>query len=169
MRLNQFIKENSLKAVDAIVLRKKFLGMVDHYVIYMGIQNNNHVFIANYRNGVKVVSNKEVNYYLQSLEPSRIERFEGTRQERVVAFKRATSRIGERAYNYFSNNCEHFKNWVHYGENFSEQVDIAGDISIGTGAALALTGLATKNSTAALWGAGFFLAGILLKESAEED
>jgi hypothetical protein len=37
--------------------------------------------------------------------------------------KRARSRIGERQYKLFSNNCEHFCYWCISGKNYSSQVD----------------------------------------------
>ena len=163
MIINEFVLAHQLKATDALVLRKRFIGMVDHYVLYMGLRANQPVFIANYKNGVKEISNEEIRSYLQKLEPVRIERFEGSESDRKLAFNRALSRIGERAYNYFSNNCEHFKNWVHFGDRYSSQVDTAGNIGLGTGSAIVLAGLVTKNSNAALWGAGILLLGTLLK------
>lgn len=43
-------------------------------------------------------------------------------REEVV--RRACSRLGERRYRLFTNNCEHFCNWCLYGENHSEQVSL---------------------------------------------
>ncbi len=163
MTLSEFIKMQGLRATDALVLRKRFIGMVDHYVLYMGQRADQPVFIANYKNGVKEISNEEIVDYLKTLEPVRIEKFEGSESERKLAFNRALSRVGERAYNYFSNNCEHFKNWVHFGEKYSSQVDKAGNVGLGAGGALALAGLVSKNSKVALWGTGLLLAGALLK------
>jgi hypothetical protein len=37
--------------------------------------------------------------------------------------RRARSRLGERRYAIFSNNCEHFCSWCQVGESRSEQVD----------------------------------------------
>jgi hypothetical protein len=163
MTITELIKENNLQATDAVVLRKRFLGMVDHYVLYMGTRSSQPVFIANYKDGVKEVSNEEIQNYLKVLKPVRIEKFPGRPQERRHAFNRAISKIGQRAYNYFSNNCEHFKNWVHYGENRSNQVENAGNAGLGTGGAIVLGGIISKNSKAALWGTGIFLIGALLK------
>lgn len=169
MSLNEFVKMYGLKATDALVLRKRFIGMVDHYVLYMGQRASQPVFIANYKNGIKEISNEEIVDYLKTLEPIRIEKFEGSEQERNEAFNRALSRIGEKAYNYFSNNCEHFKNWVHFGDKYSSQVDKAGNVGLGVGGALALGGLASKNSKVALWGVGIILAGALLKGLANDE
>jgi CRISPR/Cas system CMR-associated protein Cmr5 small subunit len=169
MTLREFTRRNGLRATDALVLRKRFIGMVDHYVLYMGHRADQPVFIANYKNGVKEISNEEIIEYLKTLEPVRIEKFNGTEQERKLAFNRALSRVGERAYNYFSNNCEHFKNWVHFGDKYSSQVDKAGNIGLGTGGALTLAGLTSKNSKVTLWGAGILLAGALLKGLSKDD
>jgi len=37
---------------------------------------------------------------------------------------RARSRLGERAYNLFRNNCEHFCNWCQFGTSTSAQIEI---------------------------------------------
>lgn len=142
MTLNQFITTNRILPADAIVMKKKLFGMVDHYVIYLGLSNDrNHTFVANYTKGVKVIPDHELREFLQILEPTKIDRFYGTESQRVAAVKRAISRIGERAYNYVTNNCEHFKNWVHRGEHKSAQVDNAMEsVAIGAGIA-ALAGL----------------------------
>jgi hypothetical protein len=40
-----------------------------------------------------------------------------------VIVRRARSRLGERRYAVFSNNCEHFCSWCHEGESRSKQVE----------------------------------------------
>lgn len=141
MTLNQFIVSNNIKPADSIVMRKKLFGMADHYVIYLGMRGRRHVFVANYKNGVKEIPDHELREFLQILQPTKIEHFHGTESQRVAAVKRAISRIGERAYNYVTNNCEHFKNWVHRGEHKSTQVDNAIEgVAIGVGVA-AIVGL----------------------------
>lgn len=126
MTLNQFITNYNIRPADSIVMKKKLFGMVDHYVIYLGLSNDRkHVFVANYTKGVKIIPDHELREFLQILEPTKIDRFRGTEYQRTVAVNRAFSRIGEKAYNYVTNNCEHFKNWVHRGEHKSAQVDKA--------------------------------------------
>jgi hypothetical protein len=169
MSINELIKVNNLRETDALVLQKRFIGMVDHFVIYMGYRAEKPVFIANYKNGVKELSNDEISRYLQVLKTVRIEKFVGSNQERIDAFRRALSRVGERAYNYFSNNCEHFKNWVHFGNNYSSQVNIAGKVGLTTGGALAIAGIVSENSKVALWGAGLLLVGAILTNVSEND
>ncbi|MCB0476748.1 MAG: lecithin retinol acyltransferase family protein [Crocinitomicaceae bacterium] len=168
MTLHQFVVANDLKQADAIILRKKLLGMVDHYAIFLGYRNSNPVFVANYRDGVKEVSYKELSTILQTYQPEQIDRFPGPEAHRQLAVQRALSRIGERAYNYIANNCEHFKNWVHHGENRSQQVKNAGDVSLGIAAVAGVAAIGAKSEKAALVGMGFLLAGLLLREAAKD-
>lgn len=142
MTLNQFITYYNIRPADSIVMKKKLFGMVDHYVIYLGLSNDRrHIFVANYTKGVKVIPDQELREFLQILEPTKIDRFIGTENQRAAAVQRAISRIGERAYSYLTNNCEHFKNYVHYGRHTSKQVDNAmGGLALGVGA-VALFGL----------------------------
>lgn len=141
MNLNQFISHYSIRPADAIVMRKKFMGMVDHYVIYVGVFDNKHRFVANYTKGVRDITDQELNEFLQILEPTKIDRFPFHDSQRPEAVKRAISRVGERAYNYLSNNCEHFKNWVHHGKHKSEQVEGATQAVITGLGAIAVFGL----------------------------
>ena len=168
MTLTKFVQINGLKPADAIILKKKILGMVDHYAIFLGFRNNIPVFVANYREGVKEVATSEMSSLLKTFEPNSIIPFPGKENERPFAVRRALSRIGEKAYNYISNNCEHFKNWVHYGENYSEQVDTAGNASLGIAAGLGIAAIATKNSKVAGIAAGLLLLGIILKVAADD-
>jgi hypothetical protein len=168
MTLNSLITTNDLKQADAIVLNKKLLGMVDHYAIFLGYRNNSPVFVANYKNGVKEVSITDMREVLQTLQPTAIDRFNGTEFERKQAVSRALSRIGERAYNYFSNNCEHFKNWVHSGKNRSEQVRKAGNTALVASAGTAIYAIANKSPKAGFFALGLLLAGVFLKDVAEE-
>jgi hypothetical protein len=168
MTLTQFVEVNGIRQADAIILRKKILGMVDHYAIFLGYRNAIPVFVANYRDGVKEVSVHEMNEILQTYEPAQIDPFPGPEYERSNAVQRALSRIGERAYNYVSNNCEHFKTWVHTGENRSKQVDTVGNIALGIGTGTAIAAIATKNPKLGAWAVGLLLLGAILKEAADD-
>lgn len=123
MTINQFIRTNRIRPADAIVLQKKFFGMVDHYAIFTGYYNGEPRFIANYTKGVQIIERKEMGSFLQVLVPVKIERFKGSETQRTTAVRRANSQIGKRAYSYIHNNCEHFKNWVQTGKPRSEQVE----------------------------------------------
>ena len=151
MTVNSLITANSLRQADAIVLNKKILGMVDHYAIFLGYRNSNPVFVANYKDGVKEVSINDMREVLQTLQPTKIDRFPGTEIQRKQAVNRALSRVGERAYNYFSNNCEHFKNWA-----------------LVASAGTAIYAIANKSPKAGLFALGLLLAGVFLKDVAED-
>ena len=72
--------------------------------------------------------------------PIKIDRFPGKEPERLKALSRTISQIGKKAYSYLSYNCEHFKNWIHYGTPRSEQVKRIGE-AMAVGASI-LVGLA---------------------------
>lgn len=168
-KINQLIRNYGLQRVDAIIMKKRFIGMVDHYVLFMGIRNNSPVFVANYRDGVREVSYSDMIEYLQILEPNQIFYFNGTEYERSIAEQRAWSKVGERAYDYLANNCEHFVNWVHSGKSYSTQVGAAGETLLAGGVVTVIGGLAAKNDTATYLGLGALLLGALLKYAGNED
>jgi len=165
MTLNQFVIQNNLKPADAIVLRKKFIGMLDHYAIYLGnnTQSGKPEFVANFTKGVQIMPEKDILEQLQTYEPERIDRFQGTTFQRRSAIERAWSRIGEKAYHFFGNNCEHFKNWVQYGEAISEQVNTAGNISSVVGVGATISGLVSSDDKTTLRGLGLLTLGLILK------
>lgn len=85
----------------------------------------------------------------------------GRRDSPDVVIQRASSRLGENAYDLFDNNCEHFATWCKTGLHVSEQVERAGAYaggaagSVGTATAIAAAGAATVPAgVAALSGAG---------------
>jgi hypothetical protein len=169
-KITELISRNNLTIIDAIVLRKKFIGMVDHYVLFGGYNNENEpVFLANYRTGVQFVPHSDMIKYLNILEPERIVRFKGNTIERSQAIERANSRIGERAYDYFANNCEHFVTWVHTGKHNSKQVADAGFGLMAAGAVAALGGASQKSDTVVFLGLGAVLLGALLKFELNDD
>jgi hypothetical protein len=168
MNTTALVTQNRLKPADAVMLRKKLFGMVDHYVIYAGRIDGRHRFIANHNDGVSFVSDSELRAYSQILEPKHIERFQGTEVERQHALKRAYSALGK-PYKLLSSNCEHFKTWVHEAKWSSPQVKKAAQGTAIAGAALAVGGLATKNNKAALWGLGLLALGLIVDSMGDDD
>jgi len=141
MTIQQFINLNSLQQADVIVLRKKFFGMVDHFAVFLGYDRYSGIplFAANYTKGTQFISQQELASLLSQLVPERIERFTGNDEQRQQAVQRALSRIGANDYNYFTNNCEHYKNFVQTGMPHSEQAKNFGN-GIAVGALVLLFG-----------------------------
>ncbi|MBL7766520.1 MAG: lecithin retinol acyltransferase family protein [Chitinophagaceae bacterium] len=136
--VTNLIQTNKLKPADVIVLKKTLFGMLDHYAIFLGYDEFGHpFFVANYTKGINRISYVELKSFLQIMEPQRIVRFNGTNSQRNAAVQRAISRLGERNYNYFENNCEHYANYVQHGVHYSSQSDAFKD-SIKTVVPLAL-------------------------------
>lgn len=167
MNIRSFVFQSKLKPADAVVLRKKFMGMFSHYVIYLGSERGQPVFAANFLNGVKIISNDEINEQLEVYRPDRIDRFPGNTYQRRSAVERARSKIGEKAYGLLSNNCEHYKNWVHYGQHISDQVGNVGKGSMVIGGAMALEGALSSNSKTRDRGIGILIVGAILTNLSE--
>lgn len=168
MNVSAFVLNNSLQPADAVMLRKKLFGMVDHYVIYVGEVDGSHKFVANHSEGVSFVSETELHEYSKTLEPIHIERFEGTEEDRRSALKRAFSALGQ-PYRLLSSNCEHFKNWVQEAKWSSPQVKKAARTTELTGAALIVGGLAAKNNKVAAWGLGLLALGLIVDLMGDDD
>ena len=160
MTINEFIKQNNLQPADAIELAMPSTGIIKHYAIYLGIENNLPRFIANITDGIQIVEKALLGEFIKKYEVTAIERFEGSIGQRKAAIKKAVSRIGEKAYNLVFNNCEHFKNWVLHGHSSSKQVTAIGTGILFSGAALSIIGAATNDKK--LQKAGLIILGILI-------
>lgn len=121
-RVREFIRESNLQPGDAIVAKKIGYRVLDHFIVYLGNNFNNHWFMANsMENGVRQYSEEEVIELLQLFEPISIKRFFGDEYERELAIQRALSQEGQ-PYSLFGSNCEHFANFVQKGNKESPQV-----------------------------------------------
>jgi len=139
MTLNQFIQSNNLRAGDAVVVKKDNIGLLDHYLIYLGFSFGEHKFIANYFHGTKILSYGDLSNFSQQYSPARIRRFKGNEIQREAAITRALSRRDQQSYHLILNNCEHYANYVQAGTPYSQQTTV-----FGTG--MAVTGLAVAAS-----------------------
>jgi hypothetical protein len=166
-----FVIVNNLQPADAILLNKKFMGMLDHFAVYLGRHphTNKPVFAANYTDGVQILSPVDVDVFLIKLVPSKIERFYGTMQQRKAAVNRALTMVGKKSYNLIFNNCEHYKNFVQFNRKYSAQVDNVGKAALIGGGITALAGAATGNNKALGWGLLFAALGAIAVGAANQD
>lgn len=158
MNIDSFIKINRLRPADAIVVKKVGIGLLKHYIIYLGVIDGHHRFMANYTKGINIISFAELGRFLNNYSPVQLNRFIGNDFERGDALDRAWSRKGEREYDLILNNCEHYKNFVHYGYSKSDQVENVGIGLVAAGSAIAVGGVAGKDDKAAI--GGLVLAGL---------
>lgn len=132
--IHRFIFENKLRPGDGVVVRKRFLGILKHYVIYLGKDRGRHRFIANTDQGVQVFSEGQIGDFLQYMKPRMIIPFDGDTRERQRAINRALTYPNPDSYSLLANNCEHYFTYVHKGESYSRQAAVYG-------AGLAATGI----------------------------
>jgi hypothetical protein len=159
MTIQQFITSYCIRPADAIVVKKESFGILDHYVVYLGVdQFGEHKFIANYSKGVRFLPLFEIVKFLQKYVPVRLNRFVGSELQRQFAVHRALSRLNENSYNLILNNCEHFSNWVQNGTPESDQVENFGNILLAGGAFLGFLGLASEDEN--LTGVGLLSAAL---------
>ncbi len=162
MTIEQFINAYKVRPADAIVVKKENFGILDHYVIYLGKDKNEHKFIANYLKGVKFISALELIGFLKTYVPVSINRFVGSEIQRGMAVRRALMRLNEKAYHLILNNCEHFANWVQKGMPSSKQVEDFGKIIALLGGGIGVSGLLSKDRGTALIGALIASLGLII-------
>lgn len=147
MTLNQYIQQNNLQPGDAVVVKKENIGLLDHYLIYLGQHSGEHKFIANYFGGTRILHYAELVDFSTRYSPRRIRRFIGNDLQRQAAVARALSRKDQKSYHLILNNCEHYANYVQSGKNSSQQ-------TTAFGAGMAVTGLAVAASSKSTTGRG---------------
>jgi hypothetical protein len=127
--MNTFIQSNNLKPGDVIVVPKSELNIVDHYVIYLGINEDGlHVFAENNNiYGVRFISYDQ--FYQENRTYKRIRRFVGSDYERNLAVNRAISLYGK-PYHLTQFNCEDYANYVQYQKATSRQTNIGLGIAV---------------------------------------
>jgi hypothetical protein len=157
MTIDQFITQTRLQPGDAVIVKKKNIGLLDHYLVYLGNHFGDHKFIANYMRGTRILSGPELQGYAETFIPERIRKFKGNDIQRQAAVQRALNRCDENSYHLLLNNCEHFANYVQEGRSYSQQTT-----TFGTG--MAITGLAVaasaKNSQTRNVGAAMAVLGL---------
>lgn len=149
MNIDKFIRTHNIRPADAIVVKKEAIGILDHYVIYLGIDQGRHRFIANYTKGVRFISSRELIGYLRMYIPVKVNRFTGGEVSRRKAVLRALNRLNENSYNLILNNCEHFANWVQKGLPKSDQVEGFGNGLAMVGLSVGAIGLASNDGQVA--------------------
>lgn len=112
---------SQLNPADVVVAKKRNgLGRIlNHYIVYVG----NNTFIGNIGEGVRRLTDFEINSLQEKYQPTSIRKFEGDYFERKEAVKRAYSKLGQK-YHLLDFNCEHFANYVQRGKESSSQVTI---------------------------------------------
>jgi len=120
--VRRFLAEYQIMPADGIVARKRGLNLLDHYIVYLGVENEINFFITNLeKEGVKVIDEYEVIDLLNRFQPINILKFTGNEYERKNAVNRALSQIGK-PYSLISNNCEHLSNYIQSGSRKSSQI-----------------------------------------------
>lgn len=156
MKISEFVNMYNLQPADAINVKKDFYGLLNHYLVYLGQDYwGEHIFMANYTKGTRVLSKEDLMQFASYMHPVRISRFLGSEFEREQAVERALELKDEDSYHLILNNCEHFKNHVQLNKKSSDQTKVFG-------AGLAATGIVTAATSKSDGGkaAGMIMAGL---------
>jgi len=140
MNIDQFIQINKLQPGDAVVVKKDNIGLLDHYLIYLGYTFGEPKVIANYFQGTRLLSSSELADFSTRYTPTKIRKFLGNEVQRDAAVNRALNSCDQNSYHLILNNCEHFANYVQLGVPSSKQTTVFG-------AGMAVTGLAVAASS----------------------
>lgn len=117
----KYSQHYGLQPADRIVEPLFQTGVTKHYSIYLGEDFSGQEWIAeNHKTkGVQIIPAK--NFFSQTKQIVRIEKFNGSNQARKEAIQRAL-RLAGKPYNLLNYNCEHYANEVLTGRPESKQV-----------------------------------------------
>jgi hypothetical protein len=132
-------KYYNLEPADVLITPKSNIGMVKHFVVFHGFDNNGVAYYLENKQGVGVRQIDETTFERENtiLE---IRKFKGSDYERELAINRGTSLLGQ-SYSLWNFNCEHFANHVQFNAPVSIQINNVKD-GLGAGFAMAAVGLA---------------------------
>ena len=119
--MNINIIRNDIKPADRIVVPKSNFKMVQHHAIYLGQNNQGVDLIIENKIGFGVRLITADDFFSETNEITRIERFSGSNYDRQLAVERALYEIGK-PYNLINYNCESFSNHVQNNKPESKQV-----------------------------------------------
>lgn len=110
----------NLQPADRIVVPKSDLRWVQHHAIYLGKDANNTAWFAenNIGKGVQVIPANQ--FFLDVIEITRIEPFNGTLAQRKEAVRSALALKGKH-YDLLHFNCEHYANLIQHKKQISDQ------------------------------------------------
>jgi len=112
-------KAYSLRPGDVLVRNKSFLGVIDHYGLYVG---NGQIIDNHPARGVSIIG---LSSFLNGRKLKQIKRFEGNSYKRNQVINKAHSMIGMN-YHLTQFNCEHFVTEAWGAGRQSRQVSAAG-------------------------------------------
>lgn len=119
---SNFIKKHNLKPGDRIIVPKSDWDVVQHHVIYRGVDYAGRHIISENKDAIGVRRIYLYDLISTSSKITSINPFKGTEYERQLALKRADEKLGEK-YILFSFNCEHYCDYVQHGKSSSKQVE----------------------------------------------
>lgn len=120
----RLVEKNEIKPGDGLIRSKSFLGIIDHYGLYVG----QSMVIENHPlNGVRLVTLSD---FLNGRPLLKVKPYPGLEWTRNTAVSRAYEMIGTR-YSVFDFNCEHFVNYIHQVGVKSSQADVAKGLVFG--------------------------------------
>lgn len=164
MRISEFIERYQIKPADAIAVKKNFVGLLNHYLVYLGEDAwGQHVFMANYTKGTRVLTQGEISRFANHMHPVRVRRFSGSEYDRELAVDRALELRNQDSYHLILNNCEHFASYVQTGKASSAQTNAFGAGLTAAGIVTTATSKSDAGKAAGVLMAGLGLLTLLLE------
>lgn len=120
----------SLQNADCVETESRRIQLIRHYGAYFMI--NNEEFLIENVADVGVVKTSIADFEKKYPKIVKVRKFTGDEKARDEAYKRALNEIGKK-FNWVTNNCEQFANYVQKGVHYSKQEFIiaGGVLSVG--------------------------------------
>jgi uncharacterized protein YycO len=146
LKIMYYSKKFNLKPGDRIIVPKSGLRIIQHHVIYLGLNMQGQELFVENQIGFGVRAIEANTFFKDVLEVTKIILFKGNNYERKTAVQIALKKIGK-PYDLINYNCEHFANEIQNGYAESGQVEnLFSTIKLGIGAlvVIGILGLITN-------------------------
>ncbi|WBM74516.1 lecithin retinol acyltransferase family protein [Saprospira grandis] len=155
-QMSQIIQHHGISPLDVLIFKDLHYPLIRHYALFAGFNSSGYpLIVANYSKSVGILPPEELQNFSARLELDRVRKFEGSQEDKEHAFERVNKAFNKKPYDLMFNNCEHFANYVQYGNAYSQQTQVAAGGAAAVGLA---TTLSAKEPLAKALGVALLLA-----------
>lgn len=116
-----FVVKNNLFKGDIILSSLRKSNMKDCFLMYIGRDEveNIPLFVFHAHDGIKTINKNEIDKFLFSIKPIKIERFVGSKKARQEMIENILYNNKNTKYHFLINNTKYYKNFKNFNKTFN--------------------------------------------------
>lgn len=132
--IDTLIERSGIHQGDSIWIETKVLDLSDHYILYLGKdEDGNHWMVALFGSGVRVLTVEQMHYLIETTKQFHINKFLGSEEMRAKAVDRMMERLDTPTFVLILRNSEDHKKALAKSSSKFEWGEIALGLSFGAG------------------------------------